>query len=117
MINPVTRRTTCRLCDSGNLVLVLPMRPSPIADAFVDAGRKDEAQPLIPLDLYQCQACGHAQNLDIVNSDLLFRDYIFTTSSSAALVDHFRGYADDVVRDFKLPPDALAVEIGSNDGT
>ena len=95
----------------------MPMQPSPIADAFVDAAGKAQAQPLIPLDLYQCQACGHAQNLDIVNPELLFRDYIFTTSSSAGLVDHFRCYADDAVRDFGLAPGSLAVEIGSNDGT
>ena len=77
----VTRRTCCRLCDSKDLKLILPMRPSPIADAFVTRDQKDTVQPLIPLDLYQCQQCGHAQNIDIVNPEVLFRDYIFTTGS------------------------------------
>jgi len=112
-----SRRTRCRLCDGNDLVLVLPIKPSPIADAFVGPEKKDQPQPLIPLDLYQCQSCGHVQNLDVVNPELLFRDYIFHTSSSAGLVEHFRRYADDVVREFQPAGGSVVVEIGSNDGT
>jgi SAM-dependent methyltransferase len=117
MNNFVSRRESCRLCDSKKLVLVLPILPSPIADAFVGADKKDLDQPLIPLDLYQCQDCGHVQNLDIVNPDLLFRDYIFRTSGSAGLVKHFRQYAEDITKDFNLAPGSLVLEVGSNDGT
>ena len=73
MTSSITRRTTCRLCDNTNLMLVLPIKASPIADCFVSQDKKDEVQPLFPLDLYQCQSCGHVQNLDIVNPNLLFR--------------------------------------------
>ena len=54
------------------------MKASPIADAFVGADNLLITQPLAPLDLYQCDDCGHAQNLDVVNPELLFREYIFT---------------------------------------
>ncbi len=113
----VSRRISCRLCDGGDLSLVMPMRPSPIGDAFVGADRKHQPQPLLPLDLYQCQTCGHVQNLDVVNPDVLFREYIFLTSSSTGLVEHFRRYAADVVEAFALALGSLVVEIGSNDGT
>lgn len=105
------------MCDSSKLTLVLPINASPIADAFVSAAQLTQMQPLVPLDLYQCQSCGHVQNLDIVNPELLFRDYIFTTSSSAGLVSHFRSYAADVVKEFAIAPGSLVAEIGSNDGT
>ena len=117
MDNYVSRRESCRLCDSEKLILVMPILPSPIADAFVGPDKKDQVQPIMPLDLYQCQDCGHAQNLDIVNPDLLFRDYIFRTSNSAGLVKHFGQYADEVARDFNLSANSLVLEIGSNDGT
>lgn len=117
MANYVSRRKLCRLCDSEDFVLVMPIKPSPIGDAFVGSDKKDHDQPLIPLDLYQCQHCAHVQNLDIVNPDLLFRDYIFSTSNSAGLVEHFRRYADDVAKDFNLAFNSLILEIGSNDGT
>jgi len=116
-MQPLKRRTTCRLCDSPQLELVLPMQPSPIADHYVSHERLGEKQATYPLDLYLCRECGHVQNVDVVNPELLFRDYNFFTSGSAALVEHFRRYAGEAVDRFKVPPGSLAVEIGSNDGT
>ena len=113
----VSRRESCRLCDSEQFDLVMPILPSPIADAFVELEKKEQTQPLISLDLYQCHDCGHVQNRDIVNPDLLFRDYTFRTSSSRGLVEHFRQYAEEITNDFNLPPKSLVLEIGSNDGT
>jgi len=112
-----TKRSTCRLCSSSDLILALPMRPSPIADAFVPKSQKGIPQPLIPLDLFQCQTCGHAQNLDVVNPQLLFIDYIFTTGSSEGLIKHFQKYAKDIVERLHIPKQSLVLEIGSNDGT
>lgn len=113
----VTKRNSCRLCDGKHLRLVLPMKPSPIADAFISPHHKGITQPLIPLDLYQCENCGHAQNIDIVNPEALFREYIFTTSSSSGLVKHFEEYAKAVVHTLDIAKGSLVVEIGSNDGT
>ncbi len=113
----VKKRTSCRLCDCKRLQLVLPMKPSPIGDAFVPFEEKDKFQNLIPLDLYQCQECGHAQNVDIVNPEELFRDYLFTTASSSGLVKHFQIFARNVLDQLAIPKNSLVVEIGSNDGT
>lgn len=115
--NFVVRRKTCRLCGSAELELVMPIKPSPIGDAYVSAEMKERPQPLLPLDLYQCRMCGHVQNLDIVNPELLFRDYIYSTSSSLGLVEHFRNYADDVAKKLDLHAGSFVVEMGSNDGT
>jgi len=113
----VYRRDTCRLCDSSNLELCVPMKESPIADAFIPASRLGQSQKLYPLDLYLCNNCGHVQNLDVVNPEILFRDYLYTTSSSASLVEHFRNYALNVIADLAIPKNSLILEIGSNDGS
>lgn len=113
----VSKRSNCRLCNSDKLSMVLPIKASPIADNFVPREKTNISQRCFPLDLYQCQDCGHAQNTDIVNPDLLFRDYLFQTGSSAGLVEHFRKYANDVVEKFDIKPESLVVEIGSNDGS
>lgn len=107
----------CRLCGSRVLERVLPIRPSPIADAFVTADRLSEPQDLYPLDCYLCLECGHLQNLDVVDPDILFRDYTYRTSVSLGLVEHFKRYAQDVVASLAVPPSSLVVEIGSNDGS
>ncbi len=108
------KRDRCILCDEERLVKILPMRPSPIADAFVC---EKVEQELIPLDLYQCGKCGHTQNIDRVDPERLFRKYLFTTKSSPYLVKHFAAYAEEAVKRFSLPPQAFVCEIGSNDGT
>ncbi len=110
-------RSCCRLCGDMHLVQVLPMRPSPIGDAFISAQELDLPQPTIPLDVYQCQQCGHAQNLDVVNPDLLFRRYTYCTQDSLGLVAHFQAYAKQICAQYPFPCGSLVVEIGSNDGS
>jgi SAM-dependent methyltransferase len=117
MTSALRHRSQCRLCDSKDLVLAVPMKPSPIGDAYILPARLGQSQDLYPLDLYLCRNCGHVQNIDVVNPEVLFRDYIYKTSTSAGLVEHFRKYAADVVERFNLKPDFLVVDIGSNDGS
>jgi len=113
----VTRRNRCRLCGHLHLELVLPIAASPIGDAYVPRDRLHEPQDTYPLDLYLCGACGHVQNIDIVDPRILFRDYVYVTSSSLGLVEHYRRYANEVVSILDLPTDSLALDIGSNDGS
>lgn len=115
--NLCLRRDDCRLCGSKSLDLALPIRPAPIADAYIPASKLGKSQELYPLDLYLCGDCGHIQNIDVVNPEVLFRDYLFTTSSSAGLLAHFKQYTADVVSDLFLKPGSLVVEMGSNDGS
>jgi len=111
------RRKTCRLCNSAKVDLVLQLTATPPVDAFVSKERLNQPQDVYPLDLFLCQDCGHAQLLDVVDPKLLFGDYIYTTSGSPGLVEHFRKYADEVFEFAKPKPNSLVVEIGSNDGT
>ena len=111
------RNHHCRLCRATDLRQVLPLEPSPIADAYVPAARLTEPQPRFPMDLYQCVACGHVQLLDVVSADVLFKDYIYRTSDSLGLVEHFQRYIDALATRFSARPGQLAVDIGSNDGT
>ncbi|HEX8096590.1 MAG TPA: class I SAM-dependent methyltransferase [Pyrinomonadaceae bacterium] len=112
----VRRRTTCRLCGGSDLEVVLPLKPTAIADAYVPASRLDEAQEVYPLDVFWCHDCGHLQLLDVIDPEVLFRDYIYVTSSSPGLVEHFRKYADSVLGFVGPPEGALAIDIGSNEG-
>jgi len=111
------RRNDCRLCGSTDLECVLPIRPSAIGDAFIAADRLSEAQETYPLDTYLCLDCGHLQNLDIVDPELLFKHYTYRTSASLGLVEHFKRYAASVVNTLAVAADSLVVEIGSNDGS
>jgi len=111
------RRDTCRLCGSRGLELVLPLTPTPLADSYIPANRLAEVQQTFPLDLYLCRDCGFLQLLDVVHPEAIYFDYIYETTSSLGLVEHFRKYADDVLAALKPAKAGLVVDVGSNDGT
>jgi SAM-dependent methyltransferase len=111
------RRDTCRLCGGEDLALLLSLTPTPPANAFVADGALGAKQATFPLDVYFCNACAHAQLLDIVDPGFLFEDYVYLSSTSPAFVQHFENYADTVVSRFEPAAGSLIVDIGSNDGT
>jgi hypothetical protein len=71
----------------------------------------------IPLDLYHCGKCGHIQLLDIVAPEIIYGDYLYRTSVSVGLPEHFNELATDIIARIRPPAGALVVEIGSNDGS
>jgi len=99
------------------LTLVLELTPTPPANAFVGEDQVDDDQPVYPLDVFFCENCGHVQLLDVVDPEILFSDYVYVSGTSPVFVDHFRTYADDIVSQFNVSKDGLAIDIGSNDGT
>lgn len=117
MNKSVFRRNECRLCGGRDLKLVFQLTPTPIADDYVTVDRISEIQETYPLDLYLCLTCGHVQLLDIINPEVLFGEYVYSTSISQGLVEHFRKYADKMMRSVNLRQGSFVVEIGSNDGT
>jgi hypothetical protein len=113
----ITRRDNCRLCGGRELSLALPLTPAPIIDDYVDADRLNEVQSTYPMDVYLCQGCGHAQLLDVVDPQVLYGKYIYETTSSPGLVNHFQQYAEAVMDRLKPASGSLVVDIGSNDGS
>lgn len=111
------RRETCRLCGSRDLATVLPLPPTPAGDHYVPADRAAQMQPVFPMDVYLCRACGLAQLLDVVSPDFLYGAYTYRTSVSLGLTEHFESYVEDVLGVLQPPPNSLVVDIGSNDGT
>jgi SAM-dependent methyltransferase len=110
-------RDTCRLCASRAIDEVLRLEPTPPANEFLTASEREAPQDTFPLGLWQCQQCYHVQLPVVVNPERLFRNYVYVSGTSPVFVDHFRRYAEAVVRTLKLEPKQLVVDVGSNDGT
>ncbi len=110
-------RTDCRLCGSRDLALVLSLGDTPLANEFVEAAEVGKPQDRFPLNVHLCRACGHAQLLDIVDPQRLFRHYVYVSGTSPVFVEHFRRYAAEALRWTGMPPESRVIEIGSNDGT
>ena len=113
----IYRRKDCRGCGSENIELFFSLKPSPIGDAYVLKDKVHIHQPSYPIDLFMCKDCGLAQLPDVIDSDVLYGDYIYNTSSSFGLNTHFKQYAEHVIQKCKLRKGSLVIDIGSNDGT
>ncbi len=115
--NPLlTRVSACRVCKGKNLQTVLSLGTTPPANAFLKPDQLSAKEHVFPLDLYFCKDCSFIQLADVVSPELLFRDYVYVSSTSPVFVKHFELLADQVCTRFALPQNALVVDIGSNDG-
>jgi SAM-dependent methyltransferase len=115
-------RSTCRLCHSADVELAVPLAPMPAATLNVDlAAGSEDFKGLdrieVPLDLYLCRACGHLQLLDVIEPEVLYRNFLWTTSVSPGLPEHFEQFAGEMLAHGQVPGGGLVLEIGSNDGT
>jgi len=110
-------KETCRLCLSKRLQFLFALEPTPPANEFLATPPADGAQDHFPLDVYQCEDCGHVQLIHCVDPERLFRNYVYVSGTSQVFVKHFEEYATEVIRYVPLAPGDRVVDIGSNDGT
>jgi hypothetical protein len=105
----------CRLCN-GNLKTVLEFGETPLANSYPKT--KDETEPLIPLTVVKCKDCGHVQLQETVNPHTLFDNYLYASSDSPSLRNHFAEYAKDIRARFSQKDyDYFQImDIGCNDG-
>lgn len=119
MVEPVKVRDTCRLCGSPNLMRSIPLASVPIVSPNVGLGEGQQMMTRVvaPLDNYLCRDCGLIQLIHVVDPQLLYRKYLYRTSISLGLPEHFKGLARAVIDGLRLAPGDRVVEFGSNDGT
>jgi len=110
----IYKRKNCRLCEGTNVDSVLKMVPTPIGDAYLTDGKHQETYAV---ELFLCKDCGHAQLLDVLNPESIYTDYIYKTSDSLGLVEHFNQAVDSILSKVDVKEGSLVVDIGSNDGS
>jgi len=106
----------CRICRSRRLHRFVSLGPMPLANAFLGEEQLSAVEPMFPLDVYLCSDCSLVQSIDVVDPSLMFKNYVYFSSTSDSFVTHFRSFAQDVFERFELSSRSLVVDIGSNDG-
>jgi SAM-dependent methyltransferase len=112
-----TLRETCRGCGSRELRRFLELGPQPLANAFLRAADEFPGERRYPLDVYFCPTCSLVQLMDVIDPSVLFRNYIYVTSTSDTIAEHNERYAATVVELLQLGSEGLVVEVASNDGS
>jgi|TARA_B110000438_G_scaffold278976_1_gene303010 SAM-dependent methyltransferase len=111
-------RNKCGICSSTDLISILNLGKQPPANSLIDDLTLLSQEVKFPLRLGFCKNCCFVQLLDIVNKEFLFKNYLYMTSGSKPIVQHFNKYAKDIHDDFlKNDNESTVLEIGSNDGS
>jgi SAM-dependent methyltransferase len=107
----------CRVCDSGNLKLIMDFGEQPWCGNFL---REDEvgSEEYYPLRLVYCSDCATPQLDYTVPKEVMFSDHTYLSGVTRTLSEHFSEVAADVDRRFFGGVGGKSVlDIGSNDGT
>lgn len=108
-------RENCHSCNQFDLIKVLDLGEMPLANSFLKKEELSGQEQKFPLVAYFCNNCGLLQLSDIVDPELIFRQYSYLTSASKPLADHFVKAGNNFADRFVDSKDDLIVEIGGND--
>ena len=116
MTSIIKTNSLCRACGSKRLEKFFSFNNTPPSNAFLK--KKDfSKERFFPLRVGVCRSCKLVQLLDVVDKKHLFSHYVYFFSAMPTALNHFRAYAQDIVKKFiKVPNSDLVLEIGSNDG-
>ena len=111
--NPVGKYVKCIICNSILLQPVVNLGSQPLANNF-------EIYPEFiqkyPLALNRCQRCYHTQIDYFIDRELLFKNYIYESGTSATLRKYFSDFADVYTTKMQHIPNRNVLEIACNDG-
>jgi hypothetical protein len=110
------KREACRACESRALRSIIDLGPTPLANSFLRSQSEIANEESFPLNVYFCEGCALVQVLEVVDPEILFRDYIYVTGTADSIVTHNQNYAETVTELLQCGPSDLVVEVASNNG-
>lgn len=110
-------RDQCRACGARALEKFLALGEVALANAFLASPAEIAAERRFPLEVYLCRECGLVQLADVIDPEVLFKNYLYVTGTSDTIAAHNKAYAAAVVELARLGPRDLVVEAASNDGS
>ncbi|MBI2664051.1 class I SAM-dependent methyltransferase [Candidatus Woesearchaeota archaeon] len=105
----------CRVCGTATRMF-LSLGETALANSYLSANEVERREMKFPLELSFCEKCKVVQLNHTVPPELLFKHYLYVTSTSNTFRQHFAQYAESIAKEFNLGKSSLAVDIGSNDG-
>lgn len=107
---------SCRVCGAEDWQQVVSLGEVPLANRFRSLSDRHISEARFPLCVQSCRSCRLMSLSHVVDPELLYRSYLYTTPQSAVLHEHLAMIALEYGRMLDPAGGDLVVEIGSNTG-
>ena len=88
--------TSCLLCNSTNLKKIFSVDEVCLTGYFP---LKNENDPIkTPVSLVKCTSCNNVQAQELVEADLMFRDYWYRSSTTGTMRDHLKDIVERIIK-------------------
>lgn len=108
----MNHKKDCICCGKCDLTQILDLKSQPLANNYHNGKKLNK----YPLGLNLCKNCYHLQLTHIVNPNLLFKNYLYVSSTTKTLKEYFKWFAEWSI-DNVLIRNKNVLDIACNDGT
>ncbi len=119
MTEPTTSsriQSRCRICGSESLVRYLDLGSTPLANSYVTEAGLAAPEFREELALQMCPGCGLSQLTRVVHPDLMFKNYLYVSSTTSTFRSHCEEMAATTAAAAGAKAGDLVMDIASNDG-
>ena len=95
---------------------VLSFGDMPLANSFLSQEHLTDPEPTYPLEVVFCSSCSLVQLTVSVSPERIFREYLYFSSFSDAMLRHSQNVVERLIKERELDERSLVVEVASNDG-
>jgi len=103
----------CLACGNQHLELAIDLGLQPLANNFKKEPGKNE---LYPLAVNRCTDCYHLQLTDVVDPEIIYKDYAYVSGTSQTYVEYMRWFSA-WTQEYVGKARGNVLDIGCNDGT
>lgn len=118
----IVKNKNCRGCEGTRFTKWLNLGMQPLANCFLTKTELNLMElgslyeDYFPLEVVYCNKCNLVQLSHIVNPNILFKDYLYYSSTSQSFREHFERLAEKEFNLDRVSKGDIVVDIGSNDG-
>jgi dTDP-4-dehydrorhamnose reductase/SAM-dependent methyltransferase len=109
-------QSRCRICESDKLSKYLDLGRTPLANSYLKEEELLQPEYREELVIQLCMECGLSQLTRVVNPDLMFKNYLYVSSTTQTFRDHCVEMANTTVKISSARERDLVLDIASNDG-
>jgi SAM-dependent methyltransferase len=117
LINLREKNSHCLLCAADAVEMFLDLGQTALANQFLRRDEINGHESKYPLRVGFCHSCSHVQLLEAVPPLAMFENYLYISSASETLKQHFNDLSTELITRCRIGAADLVIDVGCNDGT